>query len=304
MLTRSLLLHLAEHPIIRKFILGSRAGRAMALRFVAGETVEDALRAAQAVQQAGFSASLDYLGEHVTNDTEAGAARQVYLRLLEEIQARRLNANVSVKLTQLGLDLSAERCREHLATVVERAASYGNFVRVDMEGAAYTERTLETVRAVHRNLENVGAVIQSYLYRSERHTEQLLAEGVRIRLVKGAYDEPPEVAYPRKSDVDANYLGLMRRLLSSGLYHAIATHDPRILRATVEYARAQQIPPERFEFQMLYGIRRVLQARLLRHGYRMRIYIPFGGQWYPYLTRRLAERPANLLFFLRNLFRG
>lgn len=276
----------------------------MALRFVAGETVEDVLRAAQAVQQAGFSASLDYLGEHVTNDAEAGAARQVYLRLLEEIQARRLNANVSVKLTQLGLDLSAERCREHLTVVVERAAAYGNFVRVDMEGAAYTERTLETVRAVHRNLENVGAVMQSYLYRSERDTEQLLAEGVRIRLVKGAYDEPPEVAYPRKSDVDANYLGLMRRLLSSGLYHAIATHDPRILRATVEYARAQQIPPERFEFQMLYGIRRDLQARLLRDGFRVRIYIPFGGQWYPYLTRRLAERPANLLFFLRNLFRG
>lgn len=304
MLTRSLLLHLAERPIIRKFIVGSRAGRAMALRFVAGETVEDVLRAAQAVQQAGFSASLDYLGEHVTNDAEAGAARQVYLRLLEEIQARRLNANVSVKLTQLGLDLSAERCREHLAAVVERAASYGNFVRVDMEGSAYTERTLETVRAVHQNLENVGAVIQSYLYRSERDTEQLLAEGVRIRLVKGAYDEPPEVAYPRKSDVDANYLGLMRRLLSSGLHHAIATHDPRILRATVEYARAQQIPPERFEFQMLYGIRRDLQARLLRDGYQVRIYIPFGGQWYPYLTRRLAERPANLLFFLRNLFRG
>lgn len=304
MLTRSLLLHLSARPSVRNFMLRSRVARAVALRFVAGETVEDALRAARAVEDAGFSATLDYLGEHLHSDAEAATARDVYLRLLDEIRDRRLNANVSVKLTQLGLDLSTENCRERLKAVVARAAACGNFVRVDMEGSAYTERTLELVRAVHRSFENIGAVIQSYLQRSERDAEQLLAERIRIRLVKGAYDEPPEVAYPDKADVDATFLRLMRRLLSSGLYHAIATHDPRMLRATVEYARQQRITPDRFEFQMLYGIRRDLQARLLRQGYRMRTYIPFGGQWFPYLTRRLAERPANLLFFLRHLLRG
>ncbi len=304
MLTRSLLLHLAARPSVRNLMLRSRVARAVARRFVAGETVEDALRAARAVGDAGFSATLDYLGEHVHSDAEAAAARDVYLRLLDEIREQRLNANVSVKLTQLGLDLSAEGCRERLKAVVERAAACGNFVRVDMEGSAYTERTLELVRAAHRSFENIGAVIQSYLPRSERDAEQLLAERIRIRLVKGAYDEPPEIAYPNKADVDASFLRLMRRLLSSGLYHAIATHDPGMLRATVEYARAQRIAPDRFEFQMLYGIRRDLQARLLRQGYRMRIYIPFGGQWFPYLARRLAERPANLLFFLRHLVRG
>ena len=304
MLTRSLLLHLAERPSIQKFMMESRAVRALARRFVAGETIEDALRAARAVQEAGFSVSLDYLGEHVTSEAEAAAARNVYLQLLDEIQARGLNTNVSVKLTQLGLDLSTERCQQRLAAVVERAAAYGNFVRVDMEGSGYTERTLESVRALRRRFDNLGAVIQAYLYRSEQDVEQLLAEGIPIRLCKGAYDESPAVAYPRKSDVDASFLRLMRRLLSGGLYHAIATHDPRMIRGTLEYSQAQRIAPRAFEFQMLYGIRRDLQQRLRREGYRMRVYIPFGRQWFSYLTRRLAERPANLVFFLRNLFRG
>ncbi len=304
MLTRRLLLSLAERPSIRKSLVHSGAIRTMACRFVAGETVEDALRAAAGVQDAGFCASLDYLGENVTSDAEAAAARDVYLHLLDEIQARRLNANVSVKLTQLGLDLSTEGCLEHVRAVVERAATYNNFVRVDMEGSAYTERTLEIVRALRRRFQNVGAVIQAYLYRSERDVEQLQAEGTRIRLCKGAYREPPELAYPRKSDVNANYVRLMRRLLPSGIYHGIATHDPRMIRATLDFVRAGGIPSDAFEFQMLYGIRRDLQARLRREAYRMRIYIPFGGQWFPYLARRLAERPANLLFFLRNLLRG
>ena len=301
MLTRSLLLRLADRPAIHKFMLESPAVRALARRFVAGETIEDALCAAQAVQEAGFSTSLDYLGEHVTAEA---AARSVYLRLLDEIQARGLNANVSVKLTQLGLGLSTERCRERVSAVVEQAADYSNFVRVDMESSAYTERTLELVRPLRRRFDNVGAVVQAYLYRSEQDVEQLLAEGIRIRLCKGAYNEPPELAYLRKSDLDSNFLRLARRLLSSGLYHAIATHDSRMIGATLEYSRTQGIAPEAFEFQMLYGIRRDLQQRLRRDGYRMRVYIPFGRQWFPYLTRRLAERPANLVFFLRNLFRG
>jgi proline dehydrogenase len=304
MLLRSVLLHVAERRIIRRFMLHSRAARALALRFVAGETVADALNAVQALQDAGFSASLDHLGENVTRDGEADAARDVYLDLLDRIQERRLNGNVSVKLTQLGLELSPQRCLEHVASVVRRAAEQGNFVRIDMESAAYTDRTLEVVRCLRRRFENVGAVIQSYLRRSERDVEQLLAEGVRIRLCKGAYQEPPDIAFPRKSDVDAEYLRLMRRLLKSGIYHGIATHHEKMIRAATEFAEAEGIGRDQFEFQMLYGIRRDLQARLLRGGYRVRVYVPFGAEWFPYLTRRLAERPANLLFFLKSLFRG
>jgi len=304
MLLRRVLLYAADRPLIRNFMLHSRAARVLALRFVAGEKVEDVLGAAQAIGEAGFSASLDYLGENVTQLSEAEAARDVYLCLLDQIQARGLNTNVSVKLTQLGLDLSQERCQGHAAAVVERAASYGNFVRVDMESSAHTDRTLEIVRGLRRGFGNVGAVIQSYLRRSERDVEQLLAERIRIRLCKGAYQEPPELAFPRKADVDANYVRLMRLLLKSGLYHAIATHDQRIIRATIEFARAQGLTGEAFEFQMLYGIRRDLQARLRDDGWRVRVYIPFGSHWFPYLTRRLAERPANLLFFLKNLPRG
>ena len=304
MLIRRLLLHLAERPSIHNFMLHSSAVRALAGRFVAGETIEHALRAAAGVNQGGLTATLDYLGENVRGEAEAAAARDVYLRLLDQIHAHRLEANVSVKLTQIGLDLSWSLCRQHLEAVAERAAAYSSFVRVDMEGSPYTERTLEMVRALRRRFHNVGAVLQAYLYRSEQDVEQLLAEGIRIRLCKGAYDEPAEIAYPRKSDVDAGYLRLMRRLLPSGLYHAIATHDQRIIEATIRFARQQRVSAEAFEFQMLYGIRRDLQARLRRDGYRVRVYIPFGGQWFPYLTRRLAERPANLLFFLRHLLRG
>ena len=303
MLTRSVLLHVAERPSIRRFMLRSRAARAVARRFVAGETVADGLAAAAAVNAQGMAVSLDHLGENVHTGAEAAGARDVYFRLLHEIDVRGLDANVSVKLTQLGLDVSEERCRQHLAAVVERAASLHTFVRVDMEGSAYTGRTLAAVRELHSRLPNVGAVIQSYLYRSERDVEQLLAEQIRIRLCKGAYQEPPEVAYPKKADVDANFVRLMRMLLKSGIYHGMATHDERMIRATVDFATAERIARDAFEFQMLYGIRRDLQRRLRQNGYRVRVYIPFGSQWFPYLTRRLAERPANLLFFVRNLLR-
>ena len=304
MIFRRLLIHSAESPRVHEWMVHSHAVRRLARRFVAGETVGDALQAATQLNAADLTATLDYLGESVSQESEAAAARDVYLRLLEEIQGRRLNTNISVKLTQLGLDVSEELCQRHLATIVERAAACGNFVRVDMEGSAYTERTLSVVSCVHRRFENVGGVIQAYLYRSEKDVERLLAAGIRIRLCKGAYQEPPSIAYPHKPDVDRNYVRLAERLLSSGLSHALATHDPDIISNSQGYARSHSISPEAFEFQMLYGIRRDLQRRLRRDGWRMRVYIPFGGQWFPYLTRRLAERPANLFFVARNLFRG
>ncbi len=304
MILRRLLLDAAENRRIHEWMAHSSAVRRLSARFVAGETAEDAFASVTRINAANLTASLDYLGESVRQESEALAARDVYLRLLEEIQARRLGANVSVKLTQLGLDISEELCQQLLATIVERAAGYGNFVRVDMEGSPYTERTLNIVCCVHRRFENVGAVIQAYLYRSEKDVERLLAEKIRIRLCKGAYQEPPAIAYPHKRDVDRNYIGLAERLLSSGLYHAMATHDPHIIAHAEDYARRRCVSAGAFEFQMLYGIRRDLQRRLRQEGWGMRVYIPFGGQWFPYLTRRLAERPANLLFVARNLFRG
>lgn len=301
---RQVLLWLANRSIYRTLMLRSAAARKLSMRFVAGEMIEQGLAAARALNEQGFSVSLDYLGENVTNAREADAARDVYIRILNDIERLTLNANVSVKLTQLGLDLSVPACESRLNTVVAAAARHRNFVRVDMESSAYTERTLDVVRRVHATLENVGAVIQSYLYRSEKDAEQLLADRIRIRLCKGAYNEPPEVAFPEKADVDANYVRLMQKLLPSGIYHGVATHDPKMIAATREFAAARGISRDAFEFQMLYGVRRDLQSALLRDGYRVRIYMPFGSQWLPYLTRRLAERPANIMFFVRSLFRG
>lgn len=304
MILRSLLLYAADQPRIRHWVTHSRATRRLSARFVAGETVEQALEAAAGVNSAGMSASLDYLGENVRNPEEARAARDVYLKLLDEIQARRLNTNVSVKLTQLGLDLSEDLCRENLAVIAERGAGYGNFLRVDMEGSPYTSRTLAMVSCVRRRFQNVGAVIQAYLYRSENDLEQLLKEKACVRLCKGAYQEPASIAFQRKSDVDRNFIRLAQVLLDDGGYHALATHDPRMIEAAREYAGRNGISPSAFEFQMLYGIRRDLQQSLRLEGWRMRVYIPFGGQWFPYLTRRLAERPANVFFVLRNLLRA
>jgi proline dehydrogenase len=219
---------------------------------------------------------------------------------------RGLQANVSLKLTHMGLDVDETMAFQITSGLVEHAARIQNFVRVDMEGSAYTQRTLDFVHGLHRQPENhgrVGAVIQSYLYRSEKDVEQLLADGIRVRLCKGAYKEPPEVAFEKKSEVDANYIKLMKMLLKSGIYHGIATHDENMVRATIEFARQQKIPATAFEFQMLYGVRRDLQQKLVKEGWRCRVYIPFGTEWYPYLMRRLAERPANALFILKNLFR-
>ena len=286
----------------------SIVGLRMSRRFVAGTTVEEALAAAQAVNKLGMGVSLDNLGENVTNAEEARQSAQVYQRLLHEIEERKLQANVSVKLTHMGLDVDEKLARELVSGLVAKAGSSHprNFVRVDMEGSPYTERTLDLVYALHRQPGNagvVGAVIQSYMRRGEQDVEKLLAAGIRVRLCKGAYKEPPEIAYQKKSEVDANYVKLTKMLLKSGIYHGIATHDPRMIEAAIAFARQEKIPPDSFEFQMLYGIRRDLQQKLVREGWRMRVYIPFGTEWYPYLMRRLAERPANLLFLLKNIFR-
>ena len=305
---RALLIHLSENRPMRALAERSIVGLRMSRRFVAGTTVEEALTAARAVNQLGMGVSLDNLGENVTNAEEARRSAQVYERLLQEIEERKLEANVSVKLTHMGLDVDERLARELVSGLVTKAGRSNprNFVRVDMEGSPYTQRTLDFVHELHRQPGNagvVGAVIQSYMRRSEPDVEKLLSAGIRIRLCKGAYKEPPEIAYQKKSEVDANYVKLTKLLLKSGIYHGIATHDPRMIEAAIAFAREEKIPPESFEFQMLHGIRRDLQQKLVREGWRMRVYIPFGTEWYPYLMRRLGERPANLLFLLKNIFR-
>src|SRR5438105_12477826 len=287
----------------------SPIGLKVSQRFVAGTTLQDALQATQKVNRLGMTVSIDNLGENVSNAEEARQSARRYQQLLDEIEDRKLQANVSVKLTHMGLDVSEDLARELVAGLVARAARSNpqNFVRVDMEGSPYTQRTLDIVHELHSapgNRGAVGAVIQSYMRRSEADVKKLLAERIRIRLCKGAYKEPPEIAFQKKSEVDANYVRLMKMLLKSGTYHGIATHDPRMIEETICFAGKENIARDSFEFQMLYGIRRDLQERLVREGWRMRVYIPFGTEWYPYLMRRLAERPANLLFIAKNMFRG
>ena len=305
---RALLIGLSENRPMRAIAERSIVGLRMSRRFVAGTTIEEALAAARGVNQLGMGVSLDNLGENVSNAEEARGSAQVYRQLLQEIEKRKLQANVSLKLTHMGLDVGEELARELVSSLVAQAAGSNprNFVRVDMEGSPYTQRTLDFVHELHRQPGNtgvVGAVIQSYMRRSQQDVEKLMAAGIRIRLCKGAYKEPPEIAFQKKSEVDVNYVNLTRMLLKSGIYHGIATHDPRMIEAATTFARQEKIPPESFEFQMLYGIRRDLQQKLVREGWRMRVYIPFGTEWYPYLMRRLAERPANLLFLLKNIFR-
>jgi proline dehydrogenase len=282
--------------------LGLRVSR----RFVAGTTMDDAVAAARALAAQGLTVTVDHLGENVTNRDEARASAGTYHDLLDAIHTSGLPAHVSCKLTHLGFDVDSELCHEMVRGLAEHAARLHGFVRVDMEGSAYTDRTLRLVREIHAGLDRrdaIGTVIQAYLRRSRADLEQLCAAGIRVRLVKGAYQEPAEVAYPAKADVDASFVALMRRLLQSGGYHAIATHDERMIATTMEFARAERVPAEAFEFQMLYGIRRDLQQMLVRAGWRMRVYLPFGAEWYPYFMRRLAERPANVWFIAKNLLR-
>lgn len=298
---RALLLRLSESKRLAPLMMRNRASRRVARRFVAGETLDEAVAAARALNQSGRSVSLDLLGENVSSEAGARRAAESYIAIFDRIAHEGLDANVSLKLTQLGLDLNHTLCTELLERIVTHAARLNNFVRVDMEGSHYTERTVETVKQVRARHENVGTVMQAYLHRTGGDVANLIASGCRIRLCKGAYQEPPTIAFAKKADVDANYTRLMKALLPSGIYHGIATHDPAMIHATKEFAREQGIGPDRFEFQMLYGIRGDLQARLVREGYRLRVYVPYGSEWFPYFMRRLAERPANLMFFLRNL---
>jgi proline dehydrogenase len=310
---REVFIALSESRSLRSLAERSRIGQRTSARFVAGKEVADAIRAAAAVNQFGAGVSIDNLGENVTNADEARASAQLYHNLLDEIAAHKLNANVSLKLTHMGLDLHGNDVDENIAyeivrRLVAKAASMSpkNFVRVDMEGSPYTQRTLDFVHELHRvpgNEGRVGAVIQSYMRRAEADIEKLLSERIRIRLCKGAYKEPEDIAFQKKSEVDASYVKLMKILMKSSVYHGLATHDEAIIREAKAFATRENIPRNAFEFQMLYGIRRDLQQALVKDGWGVRVYIPFGTEWYPYFMRRLAERPANVLFLAKNLFR-
>ena len=303
---RAAFISLSESKSIRSAAEKTWAGQRLSRRFVAGTTIDDALAATRAMNALGLSVSVDNLGENVTNAEEARHSAQLYHQLLDRMSDQGLDANVSLKLTHMGLDVDEKMAYEISSAVVEHAARLNNFVRVDMEGSAYTQRTLDFVRRLHSApgfAGHVGAVIQSYLRRSEADVAQLISDRIRIRLCKGAYKEPPEIAFESKADVDANYVKLMKMLLKSGVYHGIATHDEKMIRATIDFAQRQKIAASTFEFQMLYGVRRDLQQKLIKEGWRCRVYIPFGTEWYPYLMRRLAERPANAIFILKNLFR-
>ncbi|MEP6992629.1 MAG: proline dehydrogenase family protein [bacterium] len=295
---RNTLLYLSNQPRVFKFVRNNRLAKHFASRFVAGDTVEEALAAARELNAKGITVSLDLLGESVYTEKEARAARDQYLELLDRIQDAKLQANVSVKLTAMGLDIDHELCIAIMQDILGRAQQHGSFVRLDMESSAYTDVTLALFEdRLHPAFKaNVGVVLQSCLYRTFADVEHMNALQARVRICKGAYKEPPAVAYPDKKDVDANYVKCLHELMLKGNYPGIATHDPAIIMEAKRWAKEQDIPLDRFEFQMLYGVRRDLQEALVREGYRVRCYVPFGTQWYPYLMRRLAERPANVAF--------
>jgi proline dehydrogenase len=303
---RSTFIGLSRNSTLRHFAEQSTLGRRMSSRFVAGFRIEDALAATTNLTNQGLSVTLDSLGENVTTPAQARQSAQAYHWLLDAIAQSKLDANVSLKLTQMGMDLGHDLASATVSSLVDHAVQANSFVRVDMEGTAYTQATLSLVRQLHAKPENrghVGIVIQAYLRRSADDIATLLRDGIRIRLCKGAYQEPPDLAFPDKKDVDASFVALTKVLLKSGVFHGIATHDPAMIAATRDFARAERIDPKTFEFQMLYGVRRDLQRSLVQEGYRVRVYVPFGDEWYPYFMRRLAERPANVLFLARNFFR-
>lgn len=303
---RTFFIKLSENQSLRHFAETSPLGLRFSGRFVAGTQLADAVRVTETINRRGASVSIDNLGENVTNLDEAKQSAELYHQMLDEISSRKLNANISLKLTHMGFDVDEDFAFRQVTELVSLAVQINSFVRVDMEGSPYTQRTLDFVRQLHRqpgHAGKVGAVIQSYLYRSEDDVNQLLSERIRIRLCKGAYKEPPEIAFPKKADVDSNYLKLARTLLKSGVYHGLATHDEKIIEEMKQFASTENIPPTAYEFQMLHGVRRDLQSKLVREGYGLRVYIPFGTEWYPYFMRRLAERPANIFFIARNILR-
>ena len=307
---RSLFVGLSKNKLVRGWAERSRVGRRSASRFVAGMTVEEAVAACERVNAEGIAVTLDSLGESVAVEAAARAAAEVYHRLLEAIAGKGLKANVSLKLSQMGIEIAEGLAEEIVGGIVERAAGLGGFVRIDMEGSAYTEATIAMTERLHERWPgSVGTVLQAYLYRTAEDAERLLRQGIRIRLCKGAYQEGPAVAFAAKADVDANYVGLMQRMVTYakdgvGVFCGIATHDERIVDAMRAFVRERGVAKSAFEFQMLYGVRRDLQRRLAWEGYGVRVYVPFGAAWYPYFMRRLAERPANVLFLARNYFRN
>ena len=297
------LLWLSEQRRIFNFIRGNPLARKFASRFVAGETIDQGVVAARELSRRGITASLDLLGESVHAAGEAEAAARQYLTMLDAMAAAGIEVNVSVKLTQMGLDISPDLCEKNMRLILDKARALDGFVRLDMEGSAYTQPTLDffAKRLFPDYGSHCGVVIQAMLRRSERDIDDLITLGARVRLCKGAYLEPPAVAFPDKADVDRNYVRLMEKLLLKGHYPAIATHDEKIIAHARRFVRTEEIATSRFEFQMLYGVRRDLQDQLRQAGFRLRVYIPFGTQWYPYLMRRLAERPANIAFMMGNL---
>ncbi len=302
---RHTLLYLSEQSWLRHWMENSSLSQRFTSRFVAGQTLKEGIRVLQALSRERIYGTLDFLGENVSSLEDAARSKNSYLEALAEIQTGHLPATVSIKLTQFGLDLSEAACRSNVAALVDRARAMDSRVEIDMESTAYTDKTLQIVNDLQASYPgSVRAVIQAYLFRSEADIRMLSSREIPIRLCKGAYLEPPNLAFPRKADVDANYLKLMRLMLSEGTYPAIASHDENIIRRAVEFVNKEKIDRHTFEFQMLYGIRRDLQRELVSQGFTLRLYVPYGDAWYPYFMRRLAERPANLLFLAKNLVRS
>ncbi|HEV7397930.1 MAG TPA: proline dehydrogenase family protein [Pyrinomonadaceae bacterium] len=306
MITRSALIYLSEHEGLKDFATRFKPFKKLTTRFVAGEDIDEAVDAIRRINSNGCSASFDHLNESVNSAAETKAEVDEYLHILEQIDATGINSNVSIKLSQFGLIIDPELAYRNARVVVEEAARRGKFVRIDMEGSDVTQTTIEIFKRLRSEfgLNDVGIVLQSYLYRTHKDAQDLLKIPARIRICKGAYSEPPEVAYAEKKDTDENYVKVMQLLLSSGVYHGIATHDPKMISATIDFAQKEGVGKEAFEFQMLYGVRRDLQTQLARDGYNLRVYVPYGKHWYPYFMRRLAERPANIWFIMKNLLKG
>jgi proline dehydrogenase len=306
MVARSALLFLSRQEGLKDFATKFKPFQKMTTRFVAGEDIETTVASIRDLNAIGCTATFDHLNEGVTSEAEMAGEVREYKRILARIEETGIRSNVSIKLTQFGLAIDPELAYRNARSVVEEAARRRNFVRIDMEDSAVTQVTIDIFKRLRAefDLDTVGLVLQSYLRRTRSDVQDLLRIPARIRLCKGAYNEPPEVAFPDKKDVDENYVACMKLLLSSGVYHGIATHDERMIEATKAYAREQNIGKDRFEFQMLYGVRRDLQERLAREGYGVRVYVPYGKTWYPYFMRRLAERPANVWFIMKNLFKG
>lgn len=306
MLSRSVLLFLARQNKLKDFAASFKPFKKMTTRFVAGEDIEEAIKAIKAINEIGCTASFDHLNESVSSVKETEGEVEEYLKILRLIDETGIKSNVSIKLTQFGLEIDPELAYKNARAVVEEAHKRGNFVRVDMEQSSVTQITINIFKRLRAefDLNTVGIVLQSYLRRTQSDVDDMLKIPARMRICKGAYNEPPEVAFPDKKDVDDNYVKVMEKLLSSGIYHGIATHDPNMIDATIKFAQEKGIDKSKFEFQMLYGIRRDLQEKLAKDGYNMRVYVPYGKHWYPYFMRRLAERPANIWFVMKNVLKG